>query len=162
MKKKSIAIIGAGPGGLAAAMILAGKGHHVTVYEMKDQVGGRNGRFQLQGYTFDIGPTFFIYPPILEEVFSESGLNLKDYITLKPLDPLYRLQFGDKAFYPSSDTSKMLVEIERNIRITPIEHWQDVRHIRLTTPEKVDYAPGDVLTIYPCNFQEEAYTTFTN
>ena len=113
MKQKSIAIIGAGPGGLAAAMILAGKGHHVTVYEMKDQVGGRNGRFQLQGYTFDIGPTFFIYPPILEEVFSESGLNLKDYITLKPLDPLYRLQFGDKAFYPSSDTSKMLAEIER-------------------------------------------------
>jgi phytoene desaturase len=112
--KKRIAIIGAGPGGLAAAMLLAHEGFDVHVYEQKSQVGGRNGRLTLEGgYHFDIGPTFFLYKPLLDEVFEKVGRKLEDYVTLYPLDPLYQLMFKDKTLNPSSDPVKMRKEIER-------------------------------------------------
>ena len=65
----NIAIIGAGPGGLAVALILLNQGHHVTIYEKDARVGGRSKRLSFGEYHFDSGPTFFIYQPILREVF---------------------------------------------------------------------------------------------
>ncbi|HKL21838.1 MAG TPA: FAD-dependent oxidoreductase, partial [Tichowtungia sp.] len=65
MSKKHIAIIGAGPGGLTAAMILANRGFRVSVFEAQERVGGRNGAFKIGPYTFDIGPTFLMLKPIL-------------------------------------------------------------------------------------------------
>ena len=60
MPNKKIIIIGAGPGGLAAGMLLASKGYKVKIYEKETIVGGRNGYITLGDYTFDIGPTFFM------------------------------------------------------------------------------------------------------
>lgn len=112
--KKKIAIIGAGPGGLAAAMLLAHDGYDVHVYEKKAQVGGRNGRLTLENnYHFDIGPTFFLYKPLLDEVFEKVGRKLEDKVELIPLDPLYQLIFKKKKLYPSSDPVKMREEIMR-------------------------------------------------
>jgi len=112
--KKKIAIIGAGPGGLAAAMLLAHDGYDVHVYEMKGQVGGRNGRLTLENnYHFDIGPTFFLYKPLLDEVFEKVGRKLEDKVQLIPLDPLYQLIFKRKKLYPSSDPANMRDEIMR-------------------------------------------------
>lgn len=112
--KKKIAIIGAGPGGLAAAMLLAHEGYDVHVYEQKSQVGGRNGRITLNDeYHFDIGPTFFLYKPLLDEVFEKVGRKLEDMVKLYPLDPLYQLYFRNKTLYPSSDPDKMRAEITR-------------------------------------------------
>ena len=112
--KKKIAIIGAGPGGLAAAMLLAHEGYDVHVYEKKSYVGGRNGRITLhEDYHFDIGPTFFLYKPLLDEVFEKVGRKLEDVVTLYPLDPLYQLFFKNKTLYPSSDPEKMRAEITR-------------------------------------------------
>ena len=58
--QKSVIIVGAGPGGLTAAMILAHRGFKVTVLEKRGQVGGRNGELKLDGYSHDIGPTFLM------------------------------------------------------------------------------------------------------
>lgn len=110
---KKIAIIGAGPGGLAAAMLLAKQGHEVDVYEEKGQVGGRNGGLTLGDYSFDIGPTFFIYPPILNEVFTKSGLLMEDYVPLEPLDPLYSLYFRQGKLQPSPNHERTKQEIAR-------------------------------------------------
>lgn len=110
---KRIAIIGAGPGGLAAAILLSSQGHDVHVYESKQDVGGRNGLLQVSDYRFDIGPTFFIYPPILEEVFSSSGLQLKDYVDLTPLDPLYTLYFRKGSLQPSPNHNVTKAQIKR-------------------------------------------------
>ncbi|WP_435171304.1 phytoene desaturase family protein [Paenibacillus glycanilyticus] len=100
---KRIAIIGAGPGGLAAAMLLSAAGFKVTIYEKQSYLGGRTSRLTLGDYHFDRGPTFFMMPQLLEELFAATGRSLHDYVKLLPLDPLYTLRFGSVEFSPSSN-----------------------------------------------------------
>ncbi|SER47234.1 phytoene desaturase family protein [Salipaludibacillus aurantiacus] len=114
MPQRKIAIIGAGPGGLAAAMMLSAKGFQVQIFEKQDYVGGRTSSFTKQGYTFDLGPTFFSMPFILEEIFESSNRRLEDYVTLKKLDPMYTLSFDDLTIKASSDPEKMRQNIEKH------------------------------------------------
>jgi phytoene desaturase len=93
MSKRAV-IVGAGPGGLAAALLLARAGLHVTVLERQERVGGRNSTLEMRGFRFDLGPTFFLYPRILEEIFQSVGRNLHQEVELRRLDPQYRLVFG--------------------------------------------------------------------
>ncbi|MDA3887090.1 MAG: phytoene desaturase family protein [Candidatus Delongbacteria bacterium] len=111
---KNVNIVGAGPGGLAAGMILASNGYKVTIYEKENKVGGRNSYFQLGDYTFDIGPTFFMMKDVLETVFDKSGKKLEDYVDVVQLDPMYRLKFHDgRELYPSPDKEKMKETMEK-------------------------------------------------
>lgn len=91
---KRILIVGAGPGGLAAAVLLARTGLQVTVLERRQQVGGRTSALKAEGFTFDLGPTFFLYPRALESIFQAVGRKLNAEIDLIRLDPQYRLVFG--------------------------------------------------------------------
>jgi len=91
---KRVLIIGAGPGGLASAMLLAKTGLDVTVIEKQPHVGGRTSAIEGDGYRFDLGPTFFLYPQILEEIFAAVGRDLHREVPMKKLDPQYRLVFG--------------------------------------------------------------------
>ncbi|MCX7914694.1 MAG: phytoene desaturase family protein [Verrucomicrobiae bacterium] len=89
-----IVIIGAGPGGLAAAMLLTHRGCRVTVLERLPRVGGRTATLEIAGFKFDTGPTFFLYPQVLEEIFAQVGRRLRDVVHLTRLNPQYRLIFG--------------------------------------------------------------------
>jgi phytoene desaturase len=109
---KKIVIVGAGPGGLSAGLILASKGYDVHIYEKDDTVGGRSKALKLGDFTFDAGPTFLLYTDVLRQVFTEANLKLEDYITLMDVDPLYDLVFKDKVFTPSSNTEKTLKAIK--------------------------------------------------
>src|SRR5262245_27294456 len=91
---KRVTIIGAGPGGLAAAMLLAHQGLRVTVLERSPRVGGRTTTIGSNGFCFDLGPTFFLYPRVLEEIFRAVGRDLRREVELRRLDPQYRLVFG--------------------------------------------------------------------
>jgi len=108
---KRIAVIGAGPGGLAAAMILAHRGFGVEVFEAKDRVGGRNASLELGPYRFDVGPTFLMMKYILDEVFEEGGAASADYLRFVRLEPMYRLEFDDFALRCFSDPAKIKREI---------------------------------------------------
>ncbi len=94
MRPPKIAIVGAGPGGLASAVLLAGRGLDVTIYEAQPEIGGRTGRITRGDYSFDRGPTFFLMPYVLQEIFGAVGKNLEDYVDLRRLDPMYRLLIG--------------------------------------------------------------------
>lgn len=110
---KKIAIVGAGPGGLTAGMILAGKGFDVEIFEKEGAVGGRNAAIKLGEYTFDTGPTFLMMTFVMEEVFKMAGKDVKDYIEQVKLDPMYRLKFSDIEVLPTSDHAKMREQIAK-------------------------------------------------
>lgn len=93
-RKKSAVVVGAGPGGLAAAMLLAHAGVKVTVVERLPFVGGRTSAIQADGYRFDLGPTFFLYPRVLERIFAAVGRDLWTDVPMARLDPQYRVIFG--------------------------------------------------------------------
>ena len=115
MARTNVAVVGAGPGGLAAAMLLGHQGYEVDVYEKEAHVGGRTSSFTVDGdYTFDLGPTFLMMPFILEEIFAMTGRSIEDYLELVNIDPLYRLVFndGEKTFYPTRDRRAMKAQID--------------------------------------------------
>ena len=90
----NVAIIGAGPGGLASALLLAKSGVNVTVFERSGSVGGRNKVFDRDGFKFDLGPTFFHYPEVIEDIFKAIGMDAHEELNLHKLDLNYRLIFG--------------------------------------------------------------------
>lgn len=111
---KQVTIIGAGPGGLAAALLLKHAGFEVTVVERMDKVGGRTSSLEEDGFRFDRGPTFFLYPRILQEIFSCIGRDLFEEVPMIKLDPQYRLIFGqDGQIDATSDVAKMQEEIAK-------------------------------------------------
>jgi phytoene desaturase len=114
MSEKRIAVIGAGPGGLAAAMILARRGFNVHVFEKADRIGGRNAEVVLGEYRFDLGPTFLMMKYVLEELMNDVGRSLDDYLDCRALDPMYSLRFANKSMLVRSDPEAMHREIEQN------------------------------------------------
>jgi phytoene desaturase len=110
---KHILVVGAGPGGLTAAMILAKRGFRVTVVEKEDRVGGRNGELNFDGYSFDIGPTFLHQKFCLDEVFAEAGSRSEDHLDFVDLNPMSRLSWGDTSLHTFSDRARMADEVER-------------------------------------------------
>lgn len=90
-----IVIVGAGLGGLSAALRLAGAGRRVTVLEREAGPGGRAGRLALGDYQFDTGPTVLTMPELLADALDCVGENLEDWLTLTRLDPMYRAFFAD-------------------------------------------------------------------
>ncbi len=95
MTKKSVAVIGAGFAGLAAATTLADKGHDVTVYEKNSMAGGRAREFEAEGFLFDMGPSWYWMPDVFERYFERFGKKVSDYYELIRLDPSYRVVFGE-------------------------------------------------------------------
>ncbi len=95
---KKIAVIGAGFGGLSAAIRLRAAGYNVTIFEKNARVGGHAYPLKKSGYTFDMGPSLITAPEVIEDIFAAAGKRLSEYIDLIPLDPYYRIYFHDKTF----------------------------------------------------------------
>jgi len=156
-----VVIVGAGPGGLASAMLLAKAGLDVTILEKRGTVGGRTSTMELDGFRFDVGPTFFLFPQVLREIFAATGHSLEKEVPMIRLDPQYRLVFGGGGKVDAtSHVERMKREIaaispadaarledyfhdnrEKLLRFTPIlqtafESWRD-----LVKPEMLRMLP---------------------
>ncbi|MDG4821894.1 phytoene desaturase family protein [Asanoa sp. WMMD1127] len=109
-----VVVVGAGLGGLAAALHLAGAGRQVTVVEREAVPGGRAGRLSLDGYEFDTGPTVLTMPDLIAEALGAVGEELGDWLDLVPLDPAYRAHYPDGSTLDViTDTARMAAEISR-------------------------------------------------
>jgi len=95
MKSKSVAVIGAGIGGICAAIHLASHGLHVTVFEMNPNPGGRCDWIEREGHHFDVGPTLLVMPHVYEAEFTALGTPINHLLNLQQVDPSYRLVFDD-------------------------------------------------------------------
>jgi phytoene desaturase len=152
----SVVVIGAGPGGLAVAILLASAGLRVKVIERLGVVGGRTSAIVAGGFKFDLGPTFFLFPRVLEEIFAAAGASLRDEVEMVRLDPHYRIVFGEGGeLYATSEVSRMEAQIaqlnpadaagfrrfltENRVKLrrmepcleTPFLGWRDIFRLRL-------------------------------
>lgn len=111
-----IGVIGSGFAGLSVASCLAQKGHQVTIFEKNEVPGGRARYFFEQGFTFDMGPSWYWMPDVFEKYFGLFGKKVEDYYQLQRLDPSYRVFFGKNDFIdvPADfeELKKMFEEIE--------------------------------------------------
>lgn len=96
--KKTIAIIGSGFSSLAASCYLAQQGNYVTIYEKNESIGGRARQFKKDGFTFDMGPSWYWMPDVFERFFSDFNKKTTDYYELIKLNPAYRVYFGINDF----------------------------------------------------------------
>jgi phytoene desaturase len=90
-----IAVVGAGLGGIGAAVRLAAIGHRVTLLEKNERPGGKMNLVEVGGFRFDTGPSLVTLPGVLADTFRAAGRRIEDYLTLKPLDPICRYRFAD-------------------------------------------------------------------
>ena len=91
---KKIAVIGSGFAGLTSAIELASLGHHVTVFEKNSMVGGRARKFQSNGFTFDMGPSWYWMPDVFDKFFARHGKKVEHYYKLLKLDPGFSVVYG--------------------------------------------------------------------
>lgn len=100
---QDIIIIGGGIGGLGTAALLAKRGHRVTLLEKNPRLGGRANIFTEQGFTFDMGPSWYLMPDVFEHFFNLLGEKVEDHLKLTKLSPSYRVFFPDDPNYPKVD-----------------------------------------------------------
>lgn len=111
MRAKKVVIVGAGPGGLTAGMILARRGFDVTIVEKQERAGGRNAELRIGDWSFDTGPTFLHQKFTLDEAFHEAGRVSADYLDFVPLDPMTRLSWGDVSLETTQNLERMAANI---------------------------------------------------
>lgn len=139
-------VIGAGFGGLAAAVRLGAKGYRVTVLEKLDGPGGRAYVFRQDGFTFDAGPTIITAPWLFEELWQLCGRSMADDVDLRPIDPFYEIRFDDgHVMRCSGDPQAMRAEVAR---IAPDE------------TENFDRFMAESARIYKVAFEELAHQPF--
>ena len=113
---KKIAVIGSGFSGLSAACFMAKYGQDVTVFEKNSSIGGRAREFSADGFTYDMGPSWYWMPDIMENFFAQFGMHPRDFYTLVRLDPGFQMIFGkDDVLQVPADAdaiSQMFEQIE--------------------------------------------------
>ena len=110
---KHIIIVGAGPGGLCAGMLLSRRGFKVSIFDKHAEVGGRNRPIRLGDFCFDTGPTFLLMKGVLDEMFALCERRSEDYLNFLPLAPMYRLVYADRELSVFSDRERMRTELNR-------------------------------------------------
>lgn len=108
---KKIAIIGSGFSSLSAAAYLAKEGFQVDVFEKNETVGGRARQYQQQGFTYDMGPTWYWMPDVFERFFSDFGKRREDYYQLELLDPSYRIYYSENEYIDVKPDEEYLCSI---------------------------------------------------
>ncbi len=111
-KGKKIVVIGGGFAGLSAASYLAKGGYDVTIVEKNDSLGGRCRSFEAEGFTFDMGPSWYWMPDVFENFFKDFGRTTKEFYELVRLDPSYKVIFEDEELDLAADYQKLKAQFE--------------------------------------------------
>ncbi|HEY0256599.1 MAG TPA: phytoene desaturase family protein, partial [Candidatus Methylacidiphilales bacterium] len=109
-KSAAAVVIGAGFGGLAAAIRLQARGYETTLLEMRDKPGGRAYVFEDKGFTYDGGPTIITAPFLIDELFALGGKRTEDYVRIVPMNPFYRIVFPDGRHFDYTGEELEIIE----------------------------------------------------
>jgi phytoene desaturase len=108
---KKISIIGSGFSSLASACYLAKQGYDVSVFEKNNSLGGRARQFKKEGFTFDMGPSWYWMPDVFDKFFNDFGKKTSDYYSLKKLNPAYKVFFGKNDFIEIEDSLEKIKKV---------------------------------------------------
>ncbi len=114
-----VVVVGAGLGGLSAAVRLAAARHDVVVYEQADTVGGKAGRWSRDGFTIDTGPSLLTLPAVYRDLFATTGTPLEDAVDLLPVDPVCRYRFADGTVLSMPNASRPAIRSELDAVLGP-------------------------------------------
>jgi len=149
---KKVAIIGSGFSGLSTASILAKEGVDVTIFEKHDAVGGRARQFSESGFTFDMGPSWYWMPEVMEKFFSLFGEASADHFDLVRLDPSYRVFWEDGDFNDVPSSENNLMELFETLEPGSSKHLKkflaEAEYKYKVGIEDLVYKPGLSLTDY--------------
>ena len=144
---KKIIIIGSGFSSISAATYLADKGYDVTILEKNTSYGGRARKFKANGFTFDMGPSWYWMPDVFEKYFNDFNKRVEDYYSLKKLDPAYRVYFGKNDFIDIGDSlekiSQTFEKHEKGSSKQLMKFMAEAKKNYSIAMEKVVYKPGE-------------------
>ncbi|MDI9363978.1 MAG: phytoene desaturase family protein [Flavobacterium sp.] len=149
MQQKSVIIIGAGFAGLSAASFMAKAGYKVTVLEKHNMAGGRARQYKAQGFTFDMGPSWYWMPDVFERFFAQFGKKVADYYQLKRLDPSYSVYWQNgKMDVPANydDLKKLFNNIEPNSGVALDKFLAEAEYKYKVGINKLVHKPGRKLS----------------
>ncbi|MGD1978449.1 MAG: phytoene desaturase family protein [Akkermansiaceae bacterium] len=127
MKTPKVAVIGAGLGGLSAAISLRAAGYDVEVFEKNERIGGKLNLLEKDGYTFDLGPSIFTLPQFFEDLFARAGRKMEDYVQLDAVTPHWRNFFEDgTAIDLYQEDGPMKAELEK-LPGDLETHWKELQ-----------------------------------
>lgn len=147
MQNKRIVVIGGGISGLATAALLARANYQVTLFEKNSQLGGRAQVLTAKGFSFDMGPSWYMMPEVFEKYFSLFGKKPSDYYSLKKLDPRYRVYFGQKDYVDVDD------DFNKNMQL--------FEKLEKGAGKKLEQLISDLKTIYPVIGDQFIYSDYT-
>jgi phytoene desaturase len=110
---KNLIVIGAGLGGIAAAIRMQAAGYDVLLLEKTHQIGGKASVFKINNYTFDAGPTAITVPHLIQELFELNNENINDHLELIPIEPYFRIYFHDGSYFNYSTLEENMTQIEK-------------------------------------------------
>lgn len=122
-----VAVIGAGLGGLSAAISLRAAGYRVEVFEKNDQIGGKLNVMEQDGFIFDLGPSIFTLPQFFEALFKRAGKNMADYVQLDPVTPHWRNFFENKATIDLYQEDHLMRKELSKLPGDPDSHWNELQ-----------------------------------
>jgi diapolycopene oxygenase len=116
---RKVIVVGAGLGGLSAAISLRQMGHEVEVFEKNEQIGGKLNRLAAEGFVFDLGPSILTLPAVFEKLFAGSGKRMGDYIAMRALRPHWRNFFEDGKVVDLYPEAEKMAEVARKVGEDP-------------------------------------------
>ncbi|OUL62235.1 NAD(P)/FAD-dependent oxidoreductase [Flavobacterium sp. AJR] len=144
--KKTISIIGSGFSALSASCYLAKEGHDVTIYEKNATIGGRARQLKSNGFTFDMGPSWYWMPDVFENFFKDFDKKTTDYYELIKLNPAYRVYFGINEFITITDNleeiAKTFEAIEKGSGKKLVDYISQAKSNYDIAIKKLVYRPG--------------------
>ncbi|MFM7873863.1 MAG: phytoene desaturase family protein, partial [Actinomycetota bacterium] len=150
---KRVIVIGGGMAGLAVSARLAKKGHQVQLFEASEKLGGKCQTVEVDGFSFDIGPSLLTLPAVYRDLFIKTGKRLEHLLDVKPVDPAFEYVFhdGKRVVFPNLSHNGTVAAITKSFGAQAGRDWHQLlkRAEEMWEASREDFIEGELRSIWP-------------